>query len=140
MPTVGKLKKCHKEMDDFRYDAASDSLCCPSPNYCCPNSVSSCADPAAVRYSIDRTAATRDVILAHWPVHQNPPFRWEMDAQTTKFVADIWKDEAAQLGASHGLLFQRKAARLRAAAAEVERDLRMPARVERYKKPRFGIG
>ena len=93
-----------------------------------------------MRYSVDQTATTRDMILAHWPLHQNPPFRWEMDAETTKYVADIWKAEAAQIGASRGLLFQRKASRLRAAAAEVERDLRMPARVERYKKPLFGIG
>ena len=34
--------------EDFAYDASSQSLCCPSVDYCCPNSVTNCdTDPRA---------------------------------------------------------------------------------------------
>ena len=36
---------------DFKYDPSSRSLCCPSPDYCCPNSIANCSDPRAQRFS-----------------------------------------------------------------------------------------
>ena len=40
---------------DFVFDPTSETLCCPSPDYCCPNSVDTCSDERAVLY--DATAA-----------------------------------------------------------------------------------
>ena len=35
---------------EFLFDDASQSLCCPSPDYCCPNSVIDCSDERAVLF------------------------------------------------------------------------------------------
>lgn len=39
---------------DFVFDSASSSLCCPSPDYCCPNSVSNCSSPKAILFDASR--------------------------------------------------------------------------------------
>ena len=49
---------------DFLYDAKSDSLCCPSPNYCCPNSLSSCASPSAILFDAIRANVTPQACAA----------------------------------------------------------------------------
>ena len=37
---------CQKE-EDFKWDPVSETVCCPSPDYCCPNSVLDCSEPHA---------------------------------------------------------------------------------------------
>ena len=113
-------------MEDFTYDPASDSLCCPSPNYCCPNSVSSCADPAATYFGSSQTGSStataamipmiQDVIIDHWPLHQNRPFRWEVTVPASKQIAHVWRSSNRSGRGTMQL-------RLRA-AAQIERDAR----------------
>ena len=42
MDWVVEASICQRQ-GDFVYDAASQTLCCPSPDHCCPNSVGDCA-------------------------------------------------------------------------------------------------
>ena len=114
----------------------SDSLCCPSPNYCCPNSVSSCADPGAVLYDANQTAVTKEIILHHWPLFQNRPFRWEMTPRTAHYVAQVW-DEGIKEVSSPGVAKLQSADELdsirrgrRRAAQAVERDIRIEATLD----------
>lgn len=47
--------------DEFVYDPISQTLCCPSPDYCCPNSVLSCSDPNAILFDAAAAGAGRGV-------------------------------------------------------------------------------
>ena len=78
------------------YDDKTDSLCCPSPNYCCPNSLASCASPQAVLFDAIKANVSAEVVVAHWPLMQNRPFRWLMTPRSVKFVADAWRAGAAK--------------------------------------------
>ena len=42
---------CQSE-DDFKWDPVSQSVCCPSPDYCCPNSVLDCGSPDAQLFDV----------------------------------------------------------------------------------------
>jgi len=84
-------------MEDFTYDKASDSLCCPAPNYCCPNSVSHCREPGAIYFDALKSGTSREAISAHWPRHQARPVRWEMGAASSAYVASVFQEELANL-------------------------------------------
>ena len=85
-----------QRMEDFAYDPASRSLCCPAPNYCCPNSVSSCNDPGAVRFDVERAGVSPEVIVQHWPLGQSRPFSWELTPRSREIVRDAWLGAAAK--------------------------------------------
>ena len=77
---------------DFAYDAKSDSLCCPSPNYCCPNSLANCADPSAVLFDAIDAGVPAQAVVQQWPLSQHRPFRWLMTPRSIRFVADAWRN------------------------------------------------
>lgn len=79
---------------DFAYDDKSDSLCCPSPNYCCPNSLNSCASPGAVLFDVVTANVSKEAIVAHWPLQQARPFRWLMTERSFRYVANAWRQGA----------------------------------------------
>ena len=58
---------------DFVWDPTSQTHCCPSPDYCCPNSVVDCADPHAILFDALATrggqGVPRDVIRTEWRRH-----------------------------------------------------------------------
>jgi hypothetical protein len=80
---------------DFAYDEASDSLCCPSPNYCCPNSLASCAHPDAVLFDAVSANVTPQAIAELWPLTQGRPRRWLMTPRSVRYVAGVWRQAAA---------------------------------------------
>ena len=104
-----------QRMEDFEYDPASESLCCPAPNYCCPNSVSSCRDPGAIRFDIERAGVSADAIVQHWPLGQSRPFSWELTPKSREFVHNAWL-HAAQSARANSVPTR---ARLMIAAKEV---------------------
>ena len=59
--------------EDFVYDPVSNTMCCPSPDYCCPNSVVDCTDPRAVLFDVDKANGGKgvpDEIIANgWRRH-----------------------------------------------------------------------
>lgn len=95
MAWITKSNIC-QNMDDFRYDADSESLCCPSPNYCCPNSISSCRDSGAVFFDALRAKVPPDTIATHWPRAQSAPFTWEMTPASRTFVRGVFQKLLAQ--------------------------------------------
>lgn len=55
---------------DFSVDAETRSVCCPSFSYCCPHSVSSCADPRAQLLTMSHIDDAReDAIAQGWWTH-----------------------------------------------------------------------
>jgi len=79
---------------DFTFDEASQSTCCPSPTYCCPNSLTSCDQPGAVRFdAIDDMSIRHDdaaeTIIRYWPHSHDPPTRWEMTPRSYVYVATL---------------------------------------------------
>jgi hypothetical protein len=58
---------------DFMLDAVSQTHCCPSPDYCCPNSLSSCAHPRALLYNATAahggTSVPRELVEDGWRRH-----------------------------------------------------------------------
>ena len=49
---------CQRDAD-FVFDPLSRSRCCPTPNYCCPNSVVDCTkDPRAVLFDAFKSRTT----------------------------------------------------------------------------------
>ena len=105
---------------DFAYDEASDSLCCPSPNYCCPNSLASCAHPDAVLFDAISANVSRDAIAQLWPLTQGRPRRWLMTPRSMRHVAGVWRQAAAD---AEG------AARVRTLSPFHARSLRAPPRL-----------
>ena len=83
--------------NDFLYDAKSDSLCCPAPNYCCPNSLTNCADPSAILFDAIKTNVTPRAIVDYWPVKQYRPRRWLMTPASVEYVASVWKRHAREM-------------------------------------------
>ena len=47
---------------DFLYDHQTQSICCPSLSYCCPNSINSCADPRAILLDVTKLTAPRPAL------------------------------------------------------------------------------
>ena len=109
--------------EDFLFDPMSQSLCCPSPNYCCPNSVSSCRDPGAIFFSVVKAGVSAETIVRHWPLKQGRPYSWELTPRSREVVRDAWLTAAAALQdggtpAKRSWMLQERA-KFRAAAAEV---------------------
>ena len=86
---------CQKA-DDFSYDGTSRSLCCPSPNYCCPNSIESCDDPGAVRFDVFDAGVSDDAILHKWPRKQYPPNRWVLTERSYQHVVELLRNASAE--------------------------------------------
>ena len=79
-----------QRMEDFTYDPASESLCCPSPDYCCPNSVTSCRDPGAIRFDVEKANVPIDAIVHMWPLQLGRPYSWELTPRSREIVRDAW--------------------------------------------------
>ena len=79
----------------FAYDERSQSSCCASPNYCCPNSVTSCDHPNAVRFDVFDAGVPPHMLL-HWPAVQDPPLHWEMTERSFVHIANIYLHEATR--------------------------------------------
>ena len=58
---------------DFLYEASTQSVCCPSFSYCCPHTVTSCAEPGAVLLNVSALAAApldlEETIATAWYDH-----------------------------------------------------------------------
>ena len=56
---------------DFAQDPVTQSVCCPTHSYCCPHSVSSCADPRAQLLTWDGPLdnAKEEAIASGWWDH-----------------------------------------------------------------------
>ena len=96
---------------DFVLDHATGSICCPSPDYCCPNSVANCSRPEAILFDATNVPAST---LAHgWRKHYFARFRtrgpeklcnasawngaasypdcfWTMNEQSVARVKKVW--------------------------------------------------
>ena len=96
MQWVAESNICQR-IDDFVYDATSDSICCPSPNYCCPNSVSHCREPGAVLFDAQAAGTSGRAIGTLWPRFQSAPIRWEMTPRSSAYVATVWREEMIAL-------------------------------------------
>eukprot|EP00322_Chrysochromulina_rotalis_P025231 CAMPEP_0115862346 /NCGR_PEP_ID=MMETSP0287-20121206/18126_1 /TAXON_ID=412157 /ORGANISM="Chrysochromulina rotalis, Strain UIO044" /LENGTH=176 /DNA_ID=CAMNT_0003316759 /DNA_START=141 /DNA_END=671 /DNA_ORIENTATION=+ len=83
-----------QRIEDFTYDPVSESMCCPAPNYCCPNSVSSCNDPGAIRFDAVKAGVTAATIVEHWPLSQSRPFSWELTQPSRELVRSAWMQAA----------------------------------------------
>ena len=107
---------CQKA-DDFQFDKTSRTTCCPSPDYCCPNSIGDCSRRGAVLfkaskvsdasllngwrrhfYSRVRTRGPETICNASgwnggaaWPVCS-----WAMDAESVRRVREVWSNAASQ--------------------------------------------
>ena len=68
----------------------SESLCCPAPNYCCPNSLSSCRDKGAVFFDAIKAGVPETAIAHAWPRTQGRPYTWEMTPASRKLVSDVF--------------------------------------------------
>ncbi|KAL1514605.1 hypothetical protein AB1Y20_003699 [Prymnesium parvum] len=79
---------------DFSYDNISRSLCCPSPNYCCPNSISNCFDAKAVLFDVFKSGTPRQVIAKSWPRYQIDPYSWHLTAASRRYVVEVWRNES----------------------------------------------
>ena len=59
--------------EDFSWDNVSQTLCCPAPDYCCPNSLHDCSDPRAELYDMEKAhggaGVPRAVLQSGWLVH-----------------------------------------------------------------------
>ena len=104
---------------DFVYDEKSRSLCCPSPDYCCPNSADNCSAPSAQLFSMATANGGRPVpyeqLRTGWRQHfqsqerhqdnstlcyadrnewnggsQTPACMWTMDAASIDTLRDAW--------------------------------------------------
>lgn len=60
---------------DFRFDPSSQSLCCPSPTYCCPNHLTSCDAPSAEHFDVISARVPIDAIERLWPTADTSPYR-----------------------------------------------------------------
>ena len=98
MAWVAQSNICQRATD-FAYDAASDSLCCPSPNYCCPNSLNSCASPRAILFDALSSNVSKEAIVGTWPLTQGRPFRWLMTERSFRYVANAWRQGAKKTDA-----------------------------------------
>ena len=76
---------------DFQFDEKTDSLCCPSPNYCCPHSLTSCADPRAILFDLPSSNVSDETIMSKWPITQARPFRWLMTPRSYPQLAQIFR-------------------------------------------------
>jgi hypothetical protein len=83
---------------DFTFDNQSQSLCCPSINYCCPNSVANCSSPDAIRFDAVSAAVPAHVILKRWPPTLGQPYNWEMTPRSYLHVAHVWRNAARAQG------------------------------------------
>jgi hypothetical protein len=52
---------------DFAYDEHTGSICCPAPDYCCPNSVADCSTPGATLFDASRISDHR--LVNGWRRH-----------------------------------------------------------------------
>ena len=75
---------------DFQFDTKSQSHCCPSPNYCCPNSVTNCGAAGARLFDV-RDTVSDDAIATLFPLGQNAPYEWEMTERSFVHVATVWR-------------------------------------------------
>lgn len=59
--------------EEFLWDPVSQTMCCPSPDYCCPNSVRDCADPSARLFDLQGAhggaGVSSDVLVDGWRRH-----------------------------------------------------------------------
>ena len=97
LPRASWLVESHVCQDperDFVYDNVSGTLCCPSPDYCCPNSVSDCTSANAVLFDASRvpTAAIeqgwRRHYLARMPQRFKLPPGWKSPDYLRRFAAE----------------------------------------------------
>ena len=62
-----------QRLEDFSWDNVSQTLCCPAPDYCCPNSLHDCSDPRAVLYDAEKAhggaGIPREVLMTGWLTH-----------------------------------------------------------------------
>lgn len=61
---------CQRE-EDFRTDSVSGTLCCPTPEVCCPMSIGHCADPSARLFRGEALNGSErlDALPASWLTH-----------------------------------------------------------------------
>ena len=80
---------CQRDAD-FVYDPISASRCCPTPNYCCPNSVVDCSLPEATLFDVFKSETPRSQILYSWPRSQGTTYRWWMTPESKRYVSEVW--------------------------------------------------
>jgi hypothetical protein len=116
-----------QRLEDFVLDPTSGTLCCPSPDYCCPNSVANCSRPEAVLFDVSTANAGGPVPLEQiadsWRTHfysrkssrgpellcppsswngnaEQPPCFWAMTEPSVRTVERVWQ-HAPPLDVSH---------------------------------------
>jgi hypothetical protein len=74
--------------EDFQFDPISQTDCCPSPDYCCPNSVADCTSPKATLFdaSMARGGGIPTAALQGWRRHYLSRL---LDARRAKPAAKI---------------------------------------------------
>jgi len=50
---------------DFLFDADSQTMCCPSPDYCCPHSVANCSAAGVTLFDVDTANGGKPVEARH---------------------------------------------------------------------------
>lgn len=96
---------------DFAYDEHTGSICCPAPDYCCPNSVADCSTPGATLFDASRISDHR--LVNGWRRHfysrpatrgpstvcnasgwnggvAHPVCFWALDDDTAQRVRSVW--------------------------------------------------
>ena len=122
---------CQRDAD-FVFDPLSRSRCCPTPNYCCPNSVIDCSDPHAVRFNAASSGgALASAITDAWPRRQHPPYRWSVTPATRDLMAGLWRNRSESLWArARGFAGGATSSRVRReadAAAAIDFDMAVAA-------------
>jgi len=69
LPRHGWLRESQicQDPSDFVFDPVSETLCCPSPDYCCPHSHVDCAAPGAILF--DAANVPEKTIAYGWRQH-----------------------------------------------------------------------
>lgn len=93
---------------EFQFDATSQSLCCPSPTYCCPNSVKNCDAPDAVRFDAVSAGVSDYAIEQLWPTVVPAPYNWEMTERSFLHVANVWRTAGRRVLAKLSPLWKTK--------------------------------
>ncbi|KAL1523100.1 hypothetical protein AB1Y20_018058 [Prymnesium parvum] len=81
---------------DFTYDHVSGTLCCPSPNYCCPNSIVNCSDPNATLFDVFKSGTSETQIKQSWPRGQLRPNKWYLTPESERFIFNVFWNTSRQ--------------------------------------------